>query len=251
MRSRALASPCPEGSALPPTLTWNPVRSAAPAPDRLASLTGAFVVYAGMLLTGLGLQPWLAAPPRPRPPRTDHWELSGLTTEPTRKLLPSAGVRRSALPALPSAEARPAIEEAVPERTPDSYPQGGQPPAGGGGGVKEGEAPGIAESVGPPFTGGGSPRILDLGETPPAILAKEDPVYPILARRSHLQGSVELSILVDETGRPVRIEVLGGHPAFVAETERVLRAWRFRPATSNGLPCPARFRLTVHFRLQA
>lgn len=70
-----------------------------------------------------------------------------------------------------------------------------------------------------------------------------------MARASRVQGPVELLMTIDERGVPMHVRVLSGHPAFHAEAERAARQWRFEAATQEGRAVPARFRLTILFRL--
>jgi len=259
MRPDASALPCLQAalSELPPSLRPNPIRSAAPAPDRWAGVLGASLVYLGMALSGLGISHFRPASPPPRPPRTDRWDIREfLGKKPPIRELPKVAAQSVGQQTRPRDWVKPEESIRVPLDTPDRLPDGHNQAAGlyhedmavGDGALLPPGGGGEAVDV----SGGGTPpRILDLGAQPPAILTKQDPLYPRLARAAHLEGTVELSIMIDEGGRPLEILVLSGPTAFLAETERAVRQWRFTPATSNGAACPARFRLTFHFRLQA
>lgn len=259
MRPGASAMPCPQSdtSGLPPTLRPNPIRSAAPAPDRRAGVLGAASVYLGMALSGMGLSHLLPrAAPTP-PTRTRTWDIRDFLERipPVREPSKSGG-RLGGTQTRPEDWVKPPEALQVPEETPDRLPDGhdqaaglyreGMPP-GDGVLVPGGEGAGTADAP----SAVAAPTILELGAQAPAILSMLDPVYPKLARAAHLEGTVELSILVDEGGRPMEIRVLGGPAPFLAESERAVRQWRFTPASANGVPCPARFRLTLHFRLRA
>lgn len=259
MRPGASAMPCPQPDlpGLPPTLCPNPIRSAAPAPDRRAGILGAASVYLGMALSGIGLSHLLPRAATPRPTRTEPWDIRDFLekTPAVREPSKSAG-RPGGTPTRPEDWVKPPEHLQVPEETPDRLPDGrdraaglyheGMPP-GDGAPAPGGDGPGDPDAS----RDGRPPTILELGSQAPAILSKVDPVYPTMARIAHLEGTVELSILVDEGGRPVEIRVLGGPVAFLAECERAVRQWRFTPASANGVPAPARFRLTLHFRLRA
>lgn len=92
--------------------------------------------------------------------------------------------------------------------------------------------------------------VRDFTAHPPRVLHAENPAYPTMARITHVQGPVELLMTIDERGVPSQVQVLSGHAAFHAEAERAARLWRFEPATLDGRPVPARFRLTIAFRLK-
>ncbi len=52
-----------------------------------------------------------------------------------------------------------------------------------------------------------------------------------------MQGTVLLRVLVDETGRPVQVEIAHGSGYLVLDRsarEQVLARWRFQPAIVNG-----------------
>jgi protein TonB len=83
-----------------------------------------------------------------------------------------------------------------------------------------------------------------------AVLHQVDPVYPEFARRARIQGPVVLLMSVDEAGRPVRVQVLEGHPVFHEAACQAARQWRFEPARVNGRPEAATFRLTLKFSLR-
>ncbi len=63
------------------------------------------------------------------------------------------------------------------------------------------------------------------------------PRYPRQALRDRAEGTVTLKVLVDETGRPLEVEVetSSGHRALdTAAREQVLARWRFHPAQHQG-----------------
>jgi protein TonB len=75
-------------------------------------------------------------------------------------------------------------------------------------------------------------------------------LYPEAARRSGLEGDVRLELLVSETGEVVEATVVrpaGG--GFDEVAQRLVRRFRFRPATRGGRPVPARIPWTYKFRL--
>lgn len=115
-----------------------------------------------------------------------------------------------------------------------------------------------------PQSGGSSG--LDLGDTPadpphmPALVeARPDarymrsfqPDYPAAMLRMEIEGAVTVRVLIDADGR-VRDVILisAADPAFFDATRRqALRAWRFVPATRDGVPVASEKVMTVHFRL--
>jgi protein TonB len=83
-----------------------------------------------------------------------------------------------------------------------------------------------------------------------AVLRQVDPAYPDFARRARVQGTVVLLMTVDEAGRPLRVQVLEGHPVFHEAAVQAARQWRFEPARVDGQAVSAAFRLTLKFSLR-
>lgn len=84
---------------------------------------------------------------------------------------------------------------------------------------------------------------LTVRKQPPA------PAYPAGAREKGLQGTVEISVLVDETGLPVLAKALRGPMEFYETGIRYALGWEFNPMTLNGKASPGTFTLTIPFRL--
>ena len=84
-------------------------------------------------------------------------------------------------------------------------------------------------------------------ETRPHCLACPPPAYPPAAQKYGLAGTVELEITIDEKGNVTGTRVLSGHSAFRAAAEKVVRGWRFVPATRDGVPIKYTLRQLVEF----
>jgi serine/threonine-protein kinase len=88
-------------------------------------------------------------------------------------------------------------------------------------------------------------------ETRPRCLSCPAPPYPPAAERYGLAGTVELEITIDEKGSVTGTRVLSGHSAFRAAAEKVVRGWRFVPATRDGVPVGYTLRQIVEFTQSA
>jgi periplasmic protein TonB len=76
-----------------------------------------------------------------------------------------------------------------------------------------------------------------------------DPIYPAIAKTSHVEGVVELEGIIGTDGRIHNLRVLKGHPFLVkAATDAVLK-WVYKPATLNGDLVEVIAPITVTFRL--
>lgn len=77
--------------------------------------------------------------------------------------------------------------------------------------------------------------------------------FPVQALRQHMQGTVLLRVLVDETGKPVDVQVEHGSGYALLDRsarEQVLASWRFHPAIVNGQAVRAWAQVPVSFTLQ-
>lgn len=235
---------------LPPTLQPHAVLAAAPASDvlRTASLSGlVYLLLAGGAIALASLGPKAILPPvlPPTPP----WRPVELDGPPRMR-----PIERMA-PANPGASAAAGgfAAPSAPSRADPEAPAAGLPTM-----DRAFEAPAAGPALpgtlppgpaGPPSASAG-PVIHDFSSTAPAILRRVDPIYPDLARRAHVQGTVVLMMVVDEQGVPMQVRALDGHPALQEAAMQAARQWRFEPARMDGHPVPASFRLTLNFRLR-
>nr|WP_302474292.1 energy transducer TonB [Roseococcus sp. MDT2-1-1] len=76
--------------------------------------------------------------------------------------------------------------------------------------------------------------------------------YPEAARFRNETGTVALELSVGTDGRVagVRVTQSSGSRILDEAAQRGALAWRFRPATRDGLPIPSTARTSVQFRLQ-
>ena len=76
--------------------------------------------------------------------------------------------------------------------------------------------------------------------------------FPVQALRLHMQGTVLLRVLVDESGQPLQVEVEHGSGYALLDRsarEQVLAHWRFQPAMVDGHAVRAWARVPVSFVL--
>ena len=234
---------------LPPTLQPCPVLAAAPRPDAVRTALLSSLVY-GLLAGGAIAIASLAGPsvlpPVLQPTRPDRViELDG----PPR---PRPTVERTG----PSSGGGGSGETAVARGLAPSHSEPEAPAEGLPTRDRSQELPGPARAgAGPeipaaqPGSGSGQ-GVHDFTASAPAILRQVDPLYPELARRARVQGTVVLLMVVDEGGIPLEVRVLDGPPALRDAAIQAARQWRFEPARLDGRPVAASFRLTLNFRLK-
>ena len=60
------------------------------------------------------------------------------------------------------------------------------------------------------------------------------PVYPELARRINVKGTVKLMVTVGTNGNVKSTKVVGGHPLLVSASEDAMRRWKFEPGAEES-----------------
>ncbi len=127
---------------------------------------------------------------------------------------------------------------------------------GSGGGIGSGPGGGVGSGGGPGYgagnggnTGGGAYKIGG-GVSAPAVILKVEPEYSEEARKAKFQGTVLLSVIVDEKGNPRDLRVV--RPLGLGLDEKALEAvmkWRFRPGLKDGRAVAVSAYVEVNFRL--
>jgi len=101
----------------------------------------------------------------------------------------------------------------------------------------------------PPVQRPTGPIRITNGLKPPTKVFHVDPVYPVMAREAHIEGTVVLEATIDETGRIDRLKVLRSAPLLDAAALDAVRQWRYTPTLLNGVRVPVLLTITVSFRL--
>ena len=83
------------------------------------------------------------------------------------------------------------------------------------------------------------------------LIKKVEPVYPVLARDNHIQGTVALHAIVATDGTIMQVQVLGGDPALQAAAVDAVRQWQYQPTLLNGIPVEVDTLINVEFTLTA
>jgi protein TonB len=125
-------------------------------------------------------------------------------------------------------------------------------------GTLEGKPVPVRITVWVPFTGADHPAEPESGElgsianmTAPKPLKWAEAEFSEQARRERKSGSVLVSMLISEEGEPTSVSVvvpLGS--GLDEEALKAARQYRFKPATLEGMPIPARIMIEVSFRLR-
>ena len=84
------------------------------------------------------------------------------------------------------------------------------------------------------------------------LVKRVDPVYPDLARRAGIEGTVELEVSIDATGAVTDVEVVRGLPLGMSEAAAdAVHRWKYKPARTASGPVASRKSVRIRFVLQA
>ena len=64
-------------------------------------------------------------------------------------------------------------------------------------------------------------------------LFNPSPVYPELARKLHISGSVKVNLVIGADGLIKDTQFQGGHPLLVEAVQKALKDWKYAPASSE------------------
>jgi TonB family protein len=81
------------------------------------------------------------------------------------------------------------------------------------------------------------------------LVTKVMPVYPPLAKQTHMQGKVVLNALIDREGKVKGLELVSGEPLLADAAVDAVKQWVYRPVLLNGDPVEVITRIDVNFTL--
>ncbi len=82
------------------------------------------------------------------------------------------------------------------------------------------------------------------------LLERVAPVYPEIALRGRMEGTVDLEVLVNEQGLVARVRIIrGGYPPLQPAAAEAVRQWRYQPTYLNGEAVPVLTTASVTFKL--
>lgn len=78
------------------------------------------------------------------------------------------------------------------------------------------------------------------------------PPYPLDKRRAEEEATLKLRLTIDPRGRVTAVEPVGAaDPSFLEAARRhIIRSWRYKPATEDGVAIPSSTVITLAFRLE-
>lgn len=119
------------------------------------------------------------------------------------------------------------------------------------------EGLGILPQIGPsivmpppePPRAAGPVRVAQLPIAPRKI-ADARPLYPEIARRARVEGTVVLEAVLDPTGRVTQLRVIKSVPLLDQAALDAVAQWRYTPSVYGGHPVSVLMTITIRFTLQ-
>src|SRR5579859_935163 len=81
------------------------------------------------------------------------------------------------------------------------------------------------------------------------LVTRVEPVYPELAKKAQIEGTVALMVTVSEQGTVEKAVLLSGHPMLVAAALDAVKQWKYTPFLRNREPVEAHVSVEIVFSL--
>jgi protein TonB len=81
----------------------------------------------------------------------------------------------------------------------------------------------------------------------PKVIRMVPPVYPPLASRARVSGTVILEATLTAQGTVEEIRLVSGHPLLIQAAIECVKQWQYEPTYLNGVPVPIILTAKVHF----
>ncbi len=76
-----------------------------------------------------------------------------------------------------------------------------------------------------------------------------NPIYPVEARKNHIQGDVILQATVGKDGLIHNLRAISGHPFLIEAAKGAVEQWRYRPYVLKGEPVEVETTIKVQFHM--
>ena len=122
-------------------------------------------------------------------------------------------------------------------------------PGGVPGGIPGGMMSGVAAPAAPPIAAEGPRKPVRVGGEvkPPRLISGPAPIYPVLARQSHISGIVVIEAIIDEHGNVVELKAISGHPLLIPAAMKAVSQRKYEPTVLDGSATPVDLRVEVTF----
>ena len=93
------------------------------------------------------------------------------------------------------------------------------------------------------------PIRVGIGVAEANLIHKVLPVYPVLAKSTRVQGTVEFTAIISKQGAIENLRLVHGHPLLVQAAREAVLQWKYRPTLLNGEPVEVVTDIIVNFTL--
>jgi protein TonB len=83
----------------------------------------------------------------------------------------------------------------------------------------------------------------------PQRIVHAQPVYPAVAKIGKVQGTVDVSVVIDAAGNVEQAQVVHSIPTLDAAAIEAVRKWKYSPTLVNGVAVPVTMVVHVTFAL--
>jgi TonB family protein len=96
-------------------------------------------------------------------------------------------------------------------------------------------------------TSAATPTLKRSQVTPSELISRVSPVYPANAKRYGFFGAVMVSAKINKNGTVSDVKVVSGNPVLGDAAVDAVKRWRYKPATSDGVPIESTVQITINF----
>ncbi len=93
-------------------------------------------------------------------------------------------------------------------------------------------------------------RVVSKGVITGLAIALPKPIYPQIARQARASGTVNVQVLIDESGKVISAKAVGGHPLLLAAAQQAAYGARFSPTKLGDQAVKVSGVITYNFLLQ-
>jgi protein TonB len=93
----------------------------------------------------------------------------------------------------------------------------------------------------------GPPKKVTMSEAMSAAVVKTPPEFPALAKQLKIQGSVELDVVIAESGAVESVTPISGNPVLTKPAVDAVKRWKFKPFQQDGAPVKAQAAVKLSF----
>jgi protein TonB len=83
----------------------------------------------------------------------------------------------------------------------------------------------------------------------PQLLVAPQPVYPTIARRTRIEGVVQIEAIIDPEGNIAEMRVVSGNPLLISAALDALKQWKYRPTYLNDVAVSVQLSVILRFQM--